>query len=353
MADNHLQAKIEYQIQEMADGQRRVEFQIRARARAPTRSSWPSKGRPGSIPTNSTRSSTSKGSSVSCSPTRSSSPNFWSAIYREQGYLSAEIDEPRYEFQGPLARVVLPVREGPRFTCAARVRVGEQPVFDRRRRLPAPCCCRAEPFRARSLPRTRSRRFATSTGQRATTTSDRTTTSCRIRATGQVDVTFTIAEGRQSVIAGITIEGNDKVSNRLVSRQIQLTTAQPLDLSALARSRRNLYDTGAFSVVDITRRDVDENGRLQTRQTRQPPTAAAIDGTQANQPKSVESQRAMSGRSSRSRSDMAPRTTPNAVSAASSTSPITTRSAVPGRSVFMRATTASFTKGASTSTSPR
>ena len=65
---------------------------------------------------------------------------------------------------------------------------------------------------------------------------------------------FTISEGRQSVIAGITIEGNDKVSDQLVRRQIQLTTAQPLDLSALARSRRNLYDTGAFSVVDITRR---------------------------------------------------------------------------------------------------
>ena len=38
------------------------------------------------------------------------------------------------------------------------------------------------------------------------------------RATGQVDVTFTITEGRQSVIAGITIEGNDKVSDHLVQR---------------------------------------------------------------------------------------------------------------------------------------
>ena len=35
--------------------------------------------------------------------------------YREQGYLTAEIDAPRYEFQGTTARVVLPVREGPRF----------------------------------------------------------------------------------------------------------------------------------------------------------------------------------------------------------------------------------------------
>jgi outer membrane protein assembly factor BamA len=78
-----------------------------------------------------------------------------------------------------------------------------------------------------------------------------------------------IVEGPQSVIAGITIGGNDRVSNRLVQEQIQLMTAQPLDLGALARSRRNLYDTGAFSVVDITRHDVDGTA---------PVTATSTDG---------------------------------------------------------------------------
>jgi outer membrane protein assembly factor BamA len=80
------------------------------------------------------------------------------------------------------------------------------------------------------------------------------------RASGQVDVAFTINEGRQSVIAGISLSGNDRVSDHLVQDQIQLVDAQPLDLSALARSRRNLYDTGAFSVVDIQRQDIPESG---------------------------------------------------------------------------------------------
>jgi outer membrane protein assembly complex protein YaeT len=75
------------------------------------------------------------------------------------------------------------------------------------------------------------------------------------RGAGQVDVAFDIKEGRQSVIGDIRIAGNSRVSDHLVSEQIQLTPGQPLDLSALARSRRNLYDTGAFSVVDITRRE--------------------------------------------------------------------------------------------------
>ena len=87
------------------------------------------------------------------------------------------------------------------------------------------------------------------------------------RGTGRVDVAFSISEGRQSVIAGITIQGNKKVSEQLVRRQIQLMDAQPLDLSALARSRRNLYDTGAFSVVDITRKEAG----VMRRRTRQRP----------------------------------------------------------------------------------
>ena len=35
--------------------------------------------------------------------------------YREQGYLTTEIEKPVYEFEGTVARVVLTVREGPRF----------------------------------------------------------------------------------------------------------------------------------------------------------------------------------------------------------------------------------------------
>ena len=37
-------------------------------------------------------------------------------LYREQGYLNAAIDKPRYEYSGDVARVVLPINEGPQFT---------------------------------------------------------------------------------------------------------------------------------------------------------------------------------------------------------------------------------------------
>ena len=37
-------------------------------------------------------------------------------LYREQGYLAAEIDAPEYDFSGPRARAMIPVREGEPFT---------------------------------------------------------------------------------------------------------------------------------------------------------------------------------------------------------------------------------------------
>ena len=77
------------------------------------------------------------------------------------------------------------------------------------------------------------------------------------RDDARVDVAFTIAEGRQSIVAGIAVEGNRKTSERLVRGQVELAPSQPLDLAGLARSRRNLYGTGAFSIADITREDVE------------------------------------------------------------------------------------------------
>ena len=76
------------------------------------------------------------------------------------------------------------------------------------------------------------------------------------RHAGTVDVVVEIQEGRQSVIADITVDGNQKTSDRLVREQLELTPEHPLDLGALSRSRKNLYETGAFSIVDITRDEI-------------------------------------------------------------------------------------------------
>src|SRR5262249_5085679 len=77
------------------------------------------------------------------------------------------------------------------------------------------------------------------------------------RTAGNVDIAFTIVESRQSVVAEIAVEGNRKTSEHLVLGQVELSPSQPLNLAALARSRRNLYSTGAFAIADVTREDLD------------------------------------------------------------------------------------------------
>ena len=81
------------------------------------------------------------------------------------------------------------------------------------------------------------------------------------RGIGVVDVTFTIKEGAQSIVGPIQVRGMQRLDERLVRQEIELVPGQPLDLSALAKSRRNLYDTGAFSTVQINQGDRREENR--------------------------------------------------------------------------------------------
>ncbi|WP_031495782.1 translocation/assembly module TamB domain-containing protein [Bryobacter aggregatus] len=70
---------------------------------------------------------------------------------------------------------------------------------------------------------------------------------------GQLRVLFHIAEGKQTIVNRIQVTGNDETSRNFVRKQILLKRGEPLNMQALTDSRRNLYKTGAFSLVDIDR----------------------------------------------------------------------------------------------------
>jgi outer membrane protein assembly factor BamA len=174
--------------------------------------------------------------------------------YREQGYLIASVDEPVYEFHGSEARIVVTVNEGPRFIIRNVVANGTSiiPSATLVSELPVRS---GDPFLAfaaeNALQHVRDvywRRGYNDVRGDYELVLD--------RAAGRVDVHFAVVEGPQTVVAEIAVAGNEKTSERLVREQVELQTAQPLDLSALARSRKSLYDTQAFSLVDITREDV-------------------------------------------------------------------------------------------------
>jgi len=171
--------------------------------------------------------------------------------YREQGYLSVEIHAPRYEFEGSTARVVLEVQEGARF-AVGRLTTAGNTVFtsaDITAALPlapgAPFVSAAAEHALEKIRDLYWRKGYNDVHSEYALVVD--------RSAARVDVGVTIVEGRQSVIADIAVEGNRKTSERLVRGQLEMAPSQPLDLAVLARSRRNLYGTGAFSIADITR----------------------------------------------------------------------------------------------------
>src|SRR6185295_14525255 len=76
---------------------------------------------------------------------------------------------------------------------------------------------------------------------------------------GVVDVDFKIAEGRQAVVADIKVTGNEGTSEKFVRNQLEIAPGNYLNLKALSRSRRNLYSTGAYTLVDIDRSLSDQS----------------------------------------------------------------------------------------------
>ncbi len=177
-------------------------------------------------------------------------------FYREQGYLNIDIDRPRYEFSGDTARVVLPIREGARFEVATVTVTGNSAIDTPSLQLQLPVV-NGEPFMPvaaeNALQHIRGLYWAQGYNE------VRVAYQLAIdRERGLTGVEFQVREGRQAVVSEIRIAGNDRTSERLVREQVIVKPNEPLNLQALSRSRKNLYDSGAFSIVDLSRDTVVE-----------------------------------------------------------------------------------------------
>ncbi len=100
MADNHLQAKVEYQIQDV--GERPAPRGVPDSARATSQTRWSSRSRvrPGSIPIELDKIVEQQKLERQLFTDPIVVTELLERYYREQGYLAAEIDEPRYEYPG-------------------------------------------------------------------------------------------------------------------------------------------------------------------------------------------------------------------------------------------------------------
>jgi len=180
--------------------------------------------------------------------------------YREQGFLDAKVAQPEIVLDAPTkkAQFIYPVAEGPKYRVGD-IRFSGNTVYNASQLLSAVTLASGEDYRP-------DLREESLTGlhelyaRRGYNDAELTYVLDRRSSSGLVDIDFRVAEGAQSVLQSVTVEGNDATSERLIRSQLEVKAGDPLDPSNLNRSRRNLYSTGAYSLIDVQRTYLDTVG---------------------------------------------------------------------------------------------
>ena len=178
--------------------------------------------------------------------------------YRDQGYLDANVaSTPRYELDKTTAtgRVVFTVTEGPLYKIGAVEFKGNQ-VFDSSKLFATVPLAKGLPWRP-ALREHATQALRELYWNEGYNDAEPEIATRRNSETGTVDVSVTIAENRKSVVRELVIKGNAKTSDNLVRTQLAFAVGQPLDLSKVSESRRNLYNTGAYTTVEIAREEIE------------------------------------------------------------------------------------------------
>jgi outer membrane protein assembly complex protein YaeT len=176
---------------------------------------------------------------------------FLTQYYRQQGFLDASVAGPEFEFdpESRTAHRVIVIAEGPRYRFG-QVNVTGATAFtaDEIRAIAGiPAGTSFTPAGAQES-RDRLEEEYWKKGYRDVEVEY---TLARDAESGVVNVDIGVTEGQVSVVQSIEVQGNDRTSEEFVRKQIELMTGDVLDYTKTAESRRRLYETGAFSSVEI------------------------------------------------------------------------------------------------------
>jgi outer membrane protein assembly complex protein YaeT len=253
--DDYLQAKVDYAITRVSDDRKRVVFEIQAGPKfgdVELVFRGASGIEPGKL--RGVIKDQKLAADVYTAPDRVT--DLLTRYYREFGYLDAEVQRPEYELDGSTGtgKVVFPVKEGPLFRVGEVRFEGNQALSDEKLAevVPMP---KGEPYRPvlRQNAIDRLQQAYWGLGYNDVETEY---IMARSSDTARVDVTFRIQEKQQAIVREIVVEGRKNTSDNLIRTQLELKEGDVLDLQKLAHSRRNLYWTGAYSLVDITREEI-------------------------------------------------------------------------------------------------
>ncbi|MCW5978886.1 MAG: translocation/assembly module TamB domain-containing protein [Bryobacteraceae bacterium] len=184
--------------------------------------------------------------------------SFLTRYYQQEGYLSVKVQEPRYDVNANsrTARIVVEISEGPLFTINAL-------RFEGNENLSALGLENALPIAAGDPYRLRNVRDSLNAVEEAYWAEGFNDAEVNYRvdrneARGTVDLAYVIQENQLEVVKEVTVEGNDQTSENMIRTQLAIRTDEPLDYRKANLSRRNLYDTGAFALIDIQKRPLGE-----------------------------------------------------------------------------------------------
>ncbi|MDX2152718.1 MAG: translocation/assembly module TamB domain-containing protein [Bryobacteraceae bacterium] len=171
--------------------------------------------------------------------------------YREEGYLDAEIGSPQYDLNANdrSGRVVFDVTEGPRYRVGSLRFTGNHALTEaelRKDLLLEDGAWYTPRERESAFQQIQERYWE----QGYNDVEIGYTVAPREREP-LVDVAFRIQEGRRRMVRRLTIAGNEQTSARLIRTQVTFRGGDVLTTEKLSRSRRNLYETGAYRLVEV------------------------------------------------------------------------------------------------------
>jgi outer membrane protein assembly complex protein YaeT len=250
--DDYLQAKIETTISEPAAGQKRVLFDIQPGVRF-NDVEWIFEGADGLDRSDLKKAIDGADMEQQVYTDGPRVAEMLTRFYREKGYLDATVDAPLYDFNPETrsGRVVFPVSEGPEYRIA-EIRFSGNQAFTAEALREVLQVKAGEVFvpEKRELALGNLRKTYNDAGYLE---ADLAYTIQKHPESGNVDVSFQITENRQSIVEDIRLSGNRLTSDNLVLTQLELKPGDPLSPTELGKSRRNLYTTSAYRIVDIDR----------------------------------------------------------------------------------------------------
>jgi outer membrane protein assembly complex protein YaeT len=190
------------------------------------------------------------------------------AYYREQGYLDATVESPRYELdpQARTGKIVFPVVEGTLYKIAD-VEFQGNTVFDDDRlgqAVPLPMGETYRPIlRERALQAIQQLYWDLGYND-----VEVESVVSRSKEEGTVTATINIVEGPQGIVREILVTGNQNTSENLILTQVELRPGDILNLQKVSESRRNLYNTGAYSLIEVVREDVGRDPTSKRKEVR-------------------------------------------------------------------------------------